>query len=162
MSYNETFNDTVVGRCAFNYHYPDTQMFYVTLPNDTSELNSFMCSGMNRTALLCSQCQQGLGPAVLSYKRPCVECFDEQYGWLLYIMATLIPTTILCLLVIIFQFHVTSAEMNAFVFFCQFMTCVSTLANPYIYVHYTTNLRAIHFFALAITSFYGTWNLDFF
>ena len=159
MSYNETFNDTVVGRCAFNYHYPDVQFFFVTLPNDTSELNSFMCSGLNRTGLLCSQCQQGLGPAVLSYKRPCVECFDEQYGWLLYITATLIPTTILCSLVIIFQFHVTSAEMNAFVFFCQFMTCVSTLANPYIYVHYTTNF---HFFALAITSFYGIWNLDFF
>ena len=40
MSYNEMFNDTVVGRCAFNYHNPDTQTFYVTLPNDTSQINS--------------------------------------------------------------------------------------------------------------------------
>ena len=58
MSYDDTINDTVVGRCPFNYHYPDAQIFYVTLPNDTSELNSFMCSGLNRTGLLCSQCQQ--------------------------------------------------------------------------------------------------------
>ena len=33
----------------------------------------------------------------------------------------------------IFQFHVTSAEANAFVFLCQFMTCASRLANRYIY-----------------------------
>ena len=162
MSYNEMFNDTVVGRCAFNYHYPDTQTLYVTLPNDTSELNGFMCSGLNRTGLLCSQCQQGLGPAVLSYQRPCVECFDKRYGWLLYITATLIPTTILCFIVIVFQFHVTSAEMNAFVFLCQISTCASTVSNPYMYVHYTADLVAIRYFALAVLTFYGFWNLDFF
>ena len=138
------------------------RLFYVTLPNDTSELNSFMCSGLNRTGLLCSQCQQGLGPAVLSYKRQCVECFDKRYGWLLYITATLFPTTILCFLVIVFQFHVTSAEMNAFVFLCQFITCASTLANSYIYVHYTTNFNSKSLFELAIITFYGIWNLDFF
>ena len=102
MSYDVTINDTVVGRCPFNYHYLDTRTLYVTLPNDTSELNRFMCSGLNRTGLLCSQCEQGLGPTVLSYKRECVKCFDKQYGWLLYITATLFPTTILCILVMIF------------------------------------------------------------
>ena len=162
MSYNETISDTVIGRCPFSYHYPDAQTFYVTLPNDTSQLNSFMCSGLNRTGLLCSQCQQGLGPAVLSYKRQCVECFDKRYGWLLYITATLFPTTIWCFLVMIFQFRVTSAEMNAFVYFCQMITCASTLSNSYIYVHYTANSTAIHFFVLAVITFLGIWNLDFF
>ena len=160
MSYVNTINDTVVGRCPFNYHHPDTRIFYVTLPNDTTELNSFMCSGLNRTELLCSQCQQGLGPAVVSYKRVCVECFDKRYGWLLYITATLIPSTILCFLVIIFQFYLTSAETNAFVFLCQFIACASTLASPYIYVHY--NLTATHFFVVAVVTFVGIWNLDFF
>ena len=140
MSYHDTINDTVIGRCPFNYHHPNAQTFYVTLPNVTSELNSFMCGGLNRTGLLCSHCQEGLGPAVLSYEMQCVKCFDKQYGWLLYITATLTPTTILCFIVIIFQFYVTSPEMNGFVFLCQFVTCASTLINPYIYVHYTTNL----------------------
>ena len=162
MSYDATINDTVAGRCPFNYHYPDAQTFYVTLPNDTFELNSFMCDGLNRTGLLCSQCQQGLGTAVLSFRRECVECLDKRYGWLLYITATLFPTTILCFLVMVFQFHVTSAEMNAFVFLCQFMTCASTLTNPYMYAHYTIKLKAIHSIGLAILSFYGIWNLDFF
>ena len=161
MSYDDTINDSVVGRCPFNSHYPDTQIIYVILPNDTSDINSFMCSGLNRTGLLCSQCQPGLGPAVLSYKMQCVKCFDKRYGWLLYITATLIPTTILCFLVIIFQFHITSPKMNAFVFICQFITCASTLENPYIYVHYTTN-SVIHFIALPLIAFYGVWNLEFF
>ena len=30
------------------------------------------------------------------------------------------------------------------------------------YVNYTTNVTAIHFFTLAIITFYGIWNLDFF
>ena len=57
---------------------------------------------------------------------------------------------------------VTSAEMNAFVFLCQFITCASTIANPYMYVHYTADLIAIRFFELALATFYGIWNLDFF
>ena len=162
MSYDDTINDTVTGECPFNYHHPNTQIFYVTLPNDTSELNTFMCSGLNRTGLLCSQCEQGLGPAVVSFSRQCVKCFDERYGWLLYITATLIPTTILCFLVMIFQLHVTSAELNCFVFLCQFITCVSILSNPYVYAYYSTDLTTIHFFELAVTTFYGMWNLDFF
>ena len=162
MSYDYTINETVVGQCPFNYHHPDAKDFYVTLPNDTSELNTFMCGGLNRTGLLCSQCQQGLGPSITSYNRQCIECFDKRYGWLLYITATLIVTTILCFLVMVFQLHVTSAEMNAFVFLCQFITCVSTLTNPYVYVHHITDLSGINFIIFALLTFYGIWNLDFF
>ena len=80
MSYDDTINDTLAGRCPFSYHHPNVQRFYITLPNDTSELNSFMCSGLDRTGLLCSQCQQGFGPAVLSHRRECVKCLDKRYG----------------------------------------------------------------------------------
>ena len=163
MNYNDTTNDTVAGGCPFSNPRVGAQSFYVTLPNDTSKLNSFMCSGLNRTGLLCSQCQKGLGPAVLSYKWQCVECFDKRYGWLVYITATLFPATILCLLVMVFQFHVTSAEMNAFVFLCQFITCVTTLLSPYtytyIYVYSTSHLAAIQFFCISITDF--LWVLEF-
>ena len=108
MSYNDTTKYTVAGGCPFTNHHGNAQIYYFTLPKDTFELNSFMCSSLNRTGLLCSQCQKGLGPAVLSYTWQCVECFDKQYGWLVYLAATLFPTTILCLLVMVFQLHVTS------------------------------------------------------
>ena len=163
MSYDDTNNETVAGSCPFNYHRPNVRLYYISVPNDTFELNSFMCSGLNQTGLLCSQCQQGLGPAVLSYRRQCVKCLDKRYGWLLYITATLAPTTILCFLVMIFQFHVTSAEMNYFVFFCQFITYANTLTNySYVYVQPATDLTAIQFLGLAVATFYGIWNLDFF
>ena len=160
MSYNDTTKDTVAGGCPFSNHHDGAQIFYVTLPNDTSELNTFTCSGLNRTGLLCSHCQRGLGPAVLSYNWQCVECFDKRYGWLVYITATLFPATILCLLVMVFQLHVTSAEMNAFVFLCQYITCVTTLLSPYVYSD--SHLTTIHFILFALVSFYGIWNLDFF
>ena len=63
----------------------------------------------------------------------------------------------------IFQFHVTSAEMNYFVFSCQFITCVNTFTNySYVYVQPVTDLTAIQFLGLAVETFYGIWNLDFF
>ena len=160
MSYNDTTKQTVAGGCPFSNHHAGAQIFFVTLPNDTSELNSFMCSGLNRTGLLCSHCQKGLGPAVLSYEWQCVECFDKRYGWLVYISATLFPATILCLLVMVFQLHVTSAEMNAFVFLCQYITCATTLLSPYAYTYVYSS--AIQFIVLALLTFYGIWNLDFF
>ena len=43
MSYNDTTNDTVAGGCPFSNPHVGAQIFLVTLPNDTSELNSFMC-----------------------------------------------------------------------------------------------------------------------
>ena len=148
--YCMSYNDTVAGACPFSNHHVGAQIFLVTVPNDTSALNNFMCSGLNRTGLLCSQCQNGLGPAVLSYKRQCVECFDKQYRWLVYITATLFPATILCLLVMVFQLHVTSAEMHAFVFLCQYITCATTLLSPYTYtyVYSATLLTAVHFLNL--------------
>ena len=77
MSYIKTINDTVIRRCAFIYHYPHTQIFYITIPSDTIEVNSFMCSGLNRTGRLCSYCQQGLEPALRSYQMQCVKCLDK-------------------------------------------------------------------------------------
>ena len=43
MSYNNKTNDTVTGGCLFSNHHVGAQIFLVTLPNDTFELNSFMC-----------------------------------------------------------------------------------------------------------------------
>ena len=166
MSYNDTTKDTVAGGCPFSNHHDGGQIFYVTLPNDTSELNTFMCSSLNRTGLLCSQCQRGFGPAVVSYTWQCVECFDKQYGWLVYLSATLFPATILCLLVMVFQLHVTSAEMNAFVFLCQYITCVTTLLSPYTntYVYSDSSLTKIcylHYWLSMGSGFRTSFNTSF-
>ena len=62
MNYNDTTKITVAGGCPFSNHHDGASIFYAALPNNNSELNTFMCSGLNLTGLLCSQCQRGLGP----------------------------------------------------------------------------------------------------
>ena len=163
MTYDEPHNATLLGNCPFNYHYPNIQHLYITLPNDTSQLNSFMCGDLNRTGLLCGQCQQALGAAVLSYRRQCVECLDAWYGWLVYITAALLPSTLFCFLVIVFNFHTTTANMNAFVFLCQFITSMSTiLTNQNSVLDYSSASKPLYFMSLGVLTFYGFWNLDFF
>ena len=47
-------------------------------------------------------------------------------------------------------------------FFCQFITCVSTLSSTYTSIQSITNLTMLHALELAIITFYGIWNLDLF
>lgn len=75
----------------------------VDLPQNASLLNTFMCN-MNTFArndyssvcgqqrcqgMLCGKCEDDLGPAVMSYTHPCVEC--KWYGLLLYLLLSFVP-----------------------------------------------------------------------
>ena len=82
MTYNETSKLTFVGQCPYNT-FRESKLFH-KLPKNVEQLNEKMCGPLNRTGLLCSQCQQGLGPAVFSPYRECVECMDTPYGWILF------------------------------------------------------------------------------
>ena len=147
----------VVGQCPFFYHKPDHKQVYVTLPQNKSKLNTFMCGGLNRTGLLCSQCKPGLGPAVFSYVHQCLECLDSKYGWLLYIFLATFPTTVLFLVIVFFQVRIlTSAPMNAFIFICQ-VGVNEINAKP----HFILSSPS-HYLTLMCLTFFGIWNLDFF
>ena len=73
---------------------------------------------MKRVGQLCHKCKPGYGPAVLSYELKCLKC-DTAYGWLLYLLLGCLPTTLLFFVTIIFQVRITSASMNAFIFYVQ-------------------------------------------
>ena len=122
MTYNETSKLTFVGNCPYNTN-QETPHFY-PLPEDVLQLNEQMCGPLNRTGLLCSQCQQGLGPAVFSPHKECVECMDEPYGWILFFFLAIFPQTILCLFVIIFRINAASPALNGFVLAAQITTNV--------------------------------------
>ena len=134
MTHDEDSNITYVGRCPYNnlpFHLGHSDA--VDLPNNTSLLNSFMCN-MNTFAaydysvcgqqrcqgMLCGECEAGLGPAVMSYTHPCVEC--KWYGWLLYVVLSFVPATILCFLIILLRVNVLSPPLNAIVLFTQVIT----------------------------------------
>ena len=158
MTNNGRENDSAVaGRCPLNYRKPDFDQLYVTLPQNRSELDAFTCGGLNRTGLLCSQCEPGLGPAVFSYKHQCLECLNSGYGWLLYIFLATFPTTALFFLIVFFQVRIlTSAPMNAFIFVCQ-VGVNQVNMSP----HFTMS-PALYYLELTFLTLGGIWNLDFF
>ena len=126
MDYNEEEDVVFVGNCPFVNKKAEAQGMYVKFPQNVSELNSFLCSGLNRTGVMCSQCQNGSGTAIFSYSMQCLSCMNSGLGWTLYVILATFPTTVLFLVVLIFQCRcLTSGPMNAYIFVCQL--AVSTL-----------------------------------
>ena len=157
MTYDEVNNSTVFGDCPYHYHKPDVQELYVTLPQNVCDLNEFMCDGLNRTGLLCSNCKPGLGPAVFSYTLPCLKCLDSGYGWLLYMFLATFPTTVMFLVVIICQIRITAAPMNAVIFTCQVLVSMVNV-QPHLFTDISNPSYYLTLFFLTV---YGVFNLDF-
>ena len=154
MTYNGTNKLTFVGMCPYNTN-RESALFY-SLPKDVLKLNEKMCGPLNRTGLLCSQCQEGLGPAVLSYYRKCLECMEEPYGWILYFFMATFPQTIFCLFVIIFRINAASPSLNGFVLAAQIITnSINTIPSNSVSGKYKILMQII-------ATCYGFWNLDFF
>ena len=159
MTYDNATKNTLVGECPFSdLQKSSSQNDFVLLPNDISELNEFMCGKMNRVGRLCHKCKTGFGPAVLSYELKCLKCFNTSYGWLLYLLLACLPTTLLFFVTIIFQVRITSASMNAFVFYVQCFY-YGTVIHPQYFIGAT---GISHSTNLAFFSFACFLNLDFF
>ena len=149
MTYNCEYSSTYVGKCPFNGQHAVS----IKLPASISDINDFICGGLNRTGLLCGRCMDGLGVATLSHERYCLECWNSFRGWALYVFLILFPPTLFFFVVLLFQIRVTSAEMNFFIFIAHFISFIINHAPQY----QTTG----SLYSLLIT-FYGFWNLDFF
>ena len=159
MTYDEVNNSIAIGMCPYHYHKPDAKGLYVKLPQNVCDVNEFMCGGLNRTGLLCSNCKAGMGPAVFSYTLPCLKCLDGGYGWLLYMFLATFPTTVMFLVVIICQIRITAAPMNALVFACQVLVSMVNV-NPH---YYTDDIpKPSYYLTKFFLSVYGVFNLDFF
>ena len=151
-----------VGLCnyfkASRFQNVSTKDNYIVLPDNTFELNDFMCGPLNRKGVMCSQCIDGFGPSVTSIGHTCSNCTDAWYGVPLYLFLEFVPITVFYFIVLLFRIKVTSAPMVAFVFYCQIL--VSTfLGTSNRYLFDTTLIYKL--FKILIT-FYGIWNLDFF
>ena len=158
MTYDEVNNSMACNYCPYHYHKPDVQGLYVKLPQNVCDLNEFMCGGLNRTGLLCSDCKPGLGPAVFSYTLHCLECLESGYGWLLYMFLATFPTTVMFLVVLLCRIRITAAPMNAFIFGCQVIVSLID-ASP---SAYTDASKPTYYLAVFILTVYGVFNLDFF
>ena len=131
---------------------------YIVLPDNTSELNDFMCGPLNRKGRLCSECRDGFGPSVTSIGHTCSKCTNAWYGLPLYLFLEFVPITVFYFIVLFFRINVTSAPMVAFVFYCQIgVSTFLVMSNRYLFdTTYTYKFLKI------LITFYGIWNLDFF
>ena len=161
MDYDEDKYEVFVGECPFINKKGEVQEMYVKFPQNVSELNPFLCSGLNRTGVLCSQCQEGLGTAIFSYSMQCLPCMSSGLGWTLYVLLATFPTTILFLVVLIFQCRcITSGSLNFYIFICQII--VSTINSQPSLVNLLANGSPISFILMVLLTICGIWNLDFF
>ena len=158
MTYDEVDDSIACSFCPYQYHKPDVQGWYMNLPQNVCDLNEFMCGGLNRTGLLCSDCKPGLGPAVFSYTLHCLKCLEGGYGWLLYMFLATFPTTVMFLVIMLCRIRITAAPMNVFIFVSQVLVSW-TDASPY---RYTVGSKPSYYFTCFLLTVYGIFNLDFF
>ena len=132
---------------------------YIELPvQNASELNDYMCGPMNRKGRLCSECIEGFGPSIISFRSVCSDCIGAWYGVPLYLFLEFVPITIFFTVVLFFRVNITSAPMVAFVFFSQVI--VATFLNYGIRLKFEH--PTVYTLSHIVVIFYGFWNLDFF
>ena len=160
MDFNEEEDVVVVGGCSYINQKVDIHGMYVKPPQNAAELNKCLCGRLNRTGVMCSQCQEGLGTAIFSYSMQCLPCMNSGLGWMLYVLLATFPTTILFLVVLIFQCRcITSGPMNAYIFACQLVVSTVNYSSTFNIFESASPLGVILWIVLTIC---GIWNLDFF
>ena len=158
MTYKEGTHTISASFCtyfALNGH-NISELGFINLPENISELNDYMCGPMNRKGIVCSECIDGYGPSVTSPKFRCSDCTNAWYSVPLYLLLELVPITIFYLIVLIFQINLTSAPMPSFIFYSNIIL-ISLNFN-------VVNQDQVESQALGtiLALSYGIWTLDFF
>ena len=155
ITHSESDDNEYIGICPYNTK--SSSFGYSVVPSDVSELNEEMCGPLNRTGLLCSECQDGLGPAIFSFTRECKECLEYPYGWILFFVRLIVPLTLFCILVIVFRVNISSPSLNGFVIIAQFISCVLS-TNPFLVSGLTDSYSIVK----CVADCYNLFNLDIF
>ena len=134
---------------------------YISLSNNISELNDYICEPMNRKGFLCEECIDGFSVSMTSLGHRCSNCTDAWYGIPLYLVTELVPVTAFYLLLLVFQIHLTSAPMTSFILYCQSVMYVIAIDRPPPLERVIPQLQRDKSFLLNLNLFlYGPWNLD--
>ena len=103
--------------CSFKGH--ESYNGYYVLPSNTNSLEMFVC-GNFRHGILCGKC---IDNYTVYYHSPYYSCKEETslctYGIVFYILSELLPVTVLFLIILIFNIHLTSGALYSFIFYAQ-------------------------------------------
>ena len=159
VTYDEDSNTISVGFCSYfeiqGHIEADNEPGFVSLPDNISELNSYMCEPMNRRGLLCNECKDGYGLSATSTKLKCCECTMNVWAAvLLNLLLEIIPVFVFYVIILVFQISITSPPMPSFILFSNISLIIINYNLVYTdKVFYADN---------ALVTLYAIWTLDFF
>lgn len=96
---------TFVSQCQYfevKGHNVSENPGFITLPDNVSELNEYMCGPMNRNGLVCSKCVENFGPSFTFFGYSCSDCTNAWYSIPLYLVLEFVPITLFYLIVLFF------------------------------------------------------------
>ena len=142
------------GYCRYD---DDTSNPFYILPQTCQELDDYLCGPRNRNGRLCGECADNYTVFFHSEQYNCKECKYGYLGWLLYILSELLPVTLVFLIVVLLNVHITAGLWNSIILYAQIIDFVGTRS-----LQSSELPRGLS----ALTSFYqliyGSFNLDFF
>ena len=153
---------TFIGDCHTYLNKPNAILvdgMYVSLPDNISELNDFMCGKINRKGRICRECIDGFAPSMTSLGYECSNCtINGNYGVLFYLFLEFVPITSFYLVVLLFKVSLTSPPMTYCVMYSQ--TALFYLSLSPMAIILRSNHERV--FAKILMTFHGIWSLDFF
>ena len=128
------------------------------LPSKPEDLEQLVCGGTHRRGILCGLCDYGY---TVYYHSPDYACHKEKslcsLGIIFYVLSELVPVTVLFLVIILFNIHLTSGSLYSFIFYAQSIDAL--YVNAYGAIEFKGISRAlVEIFRI----FYGIFNLKFF
>ena len=139
-----------------NFKRKFTHLGHHHLPYNRSSLEADVCD-TTRHGVLCSECNEHY---TLYYHSPSFTCGREtkcHVGFILYFISELVPVTILFLLILFFNVHLTSGALYTLILYAQFLDALTI--NGFGVIEVNTSLLAIFHM---IGFIYGWADLSFF
>ena len=162
VTYNPTTNESIAGYCPYSIIAHQGAMEY-ELSMTRKNFTNMTCLLWKREGPLCSQCIPGYGIPLYSYDLKCVECSSNSIKEVFKFLAmTLIPLTVLCIVVAVLHLNALHPPWSVFVLVAQVL---STPVLMHSLLHYETMNsfdRITQFGTKCTATIYGLWNLDFF
>ena len=158
-------NCSFVAQCPFRPTFNVINRMHSEMPSNASQLDKLMCGPYKRKGFLCSECEEGYGPAVYSIDKKCTDCSSlrSRYGISLFLFLHFVPMTLLFILLVFFNFDITSGPLLGYVIFCQISIIGVTNRNTYIYDYLQSSLskplRVLLNLSITLSQF---WSLQFF
>ena len=164
MTYEGNQDDSVYFAKCFYFQLPRNSVAvdnHIMLPRNVSELNDFMCGGMNRQGIVCSECIDDFGPSATSFGYKCTKCSDSWSGVIIYLLVDFGAVTVMYFIILLFRINMTTAPMTCFILYSQLVFyAIFKDPRPLIEIVEQSQSKVVEYILIAAGSFYGIWNLD--